>query len=97
MPSPRQEMQSWTEQQVFDSLSNSQPGSPAHTRAAAEIQRRHVELERRSLLAQEASAQAAFDLAAAARRSTLWAIISAIVAGLSLAVAVAVALHLTPK
>jgi hypothetical protein len=80
MPSELEKMKSWTSQQVFDSLSNSELGTPTHVRATAEIQRRSMEIEQSSLEAQQKAVRAAADAAKSATLSARYALGSLVVA-----------------
>jgi hypothetical protein len=93
MPSEREKMESWPEKNVFDFLSNSTPGGPAHTRALAEIERRRVERDRVSLAAQQKSADAAVASAASSTWSMRWAIVGVAISAISLAISAWAALH----
>jgi len=93
MPSEREKMESWPERAVFDSLSNSTPGSIAHTRALAEIERRSVERERESLEAQQRSAAASAEAANSATWSKRWAAVGVAISVLSLLVTAWSVLH----
>jgi len=59
MPSQRKEMESWSSEQVFDSMSNAEPGTIAYTRAAAEILRQQTVFQQEAAAAQERAADAA--------------------------------------
>ena len=89
MPSEREKMESWTVKQVFDSKSNSQPGTLSYTRAEAEIQRRLMETDRAALEAQQKAASAASDAAQSARLSARWTIVAAIISAVSLIASIA--------
>ena len=93
MPSEREKMEGWTKRQVFDSLSNSEPGTPTHTRALAEIRRRSMEVDQASLEAQQKSADAAADAAKSSRLSARYALGAAIVAAISLVVSIISIFH----
>jgi hypothetical protein len=93
MPSERENMESWSSRQVFDSLSNSQPGSVTHTRAAAEIERREMEAAQASLKAQQESAVAASEAAKSARLSARYALGALIVAAASFVAVVVSIFH----
>jgi hypothetical protein len=84
MPSERENMETWPLGRVADSLSNSQAGTPTHTRAMAELRRREIENQRSSLAAQEASAASAESAARSARISALCAAVGIGIAILSL-------------
>ena len=90
MPSEREKMESWSEKKVLDSMSNSPPGSPIHTRATAEIQRRMMGANQASLEAQQKSADAASDAARSSKLSARYTKFALIVAALSVAVSLAV-------
>jgi hypothetical protein len=89
MPSEREKMEGWTKRQVFDSLSNSEPGTPTHTRAVAEIRRRSMEVDQASLEAQQKSA----DAAKSSRLSARYALGAAIVAAISLVASIISIFH----
>ena len=93
MPSEREKMEGWTNTQLFDSLSNSEPGLPAHTRAMAEVRRRSMEIDQASLEAQQKSADAAADAAKSSRLSARCAIGAAIVTVISVAVSIISIFH----
>jgi hypothetical protein len=78
-------MEAWPEKAVLDFMSNAEPGSIAHTRASAELQRRATEIDRNSLKAQQKSADAAAEAAKSARASARYALLAAVIAALSLA------------
>ena len=93
MPSEREKMEGWTKRQVFDSLSNSEPGTPTHTRAVAEIRRRSMEVDQASLEAQQKSADAAADAAKSSRLSARYALGAAIVDAISLVASIISIFH----
>jgi hypothetical protein len=93
MPSPREEMETWSLRQVFDSLSNSASGTPTYVRALAEIQRRAMDIERASLAAQRDSATAASAATRSANLSAMCAVAAVAIALLSLLVSAWSALH----
>lgn len=84
-------MESWPVRAVFDSISNSEPGSRTHTCATAEIQRRLMETELASLEVQQKSADAASDAAKSARWSAFSAFGALAVAAISLIVSIVLA------
>jgi hypothetical protein len=88
MPTVQEEMKSLLEDGTFDTLGNSAPGSPEHTKAMAEIQRRSMEIDRNSVRAQEKAADAAFDSAKSARMSARYSLGALLVAVVSLIVSV---------
>lgn len=89
MPSEQEKMRSWTSQQVFDSLSNSELGTPTHVRAMAEIQRRSMEIDQGGLEAQQKAARAAADAAKSATLSARYALGSLVAAAISILVGLA--------
>jgi hypothetical protein len=93
MPSEREKMESWSSTQLFDSLSNSEPGTPAHTRAMAEIRRRGMEIDRASLTAQQESAAAAMASATSSRWSARYALGAGIISAISLLVSLTSYFH----
>jgi hypothetical protein len=84
MPSEREKMETWSQRQVADSLSNAEPGTLAHGRALAELQRREIEIQRSSLASQQASGASADSAARSARLSAWCAILGIVVAVFSL-------------
>ena len=86
--SEREKMESWPLKSVFDSLSNSQPESIAHTRAMAEIQRRSMEVERSALEAQQKAANATSDAARSARLSACYGLGALVLAAISIIVSI---------
>ncbi len=93
MPSEREKMESWPLKAVFDSLSNSEPGTIAHTRAMAEIQRRSMEVERSAFEAQQKAANAASDAAKSARLSARYGLGALVLAAISIIVSIVSLFH----
>jgi hypothetical protein len=81
MPSEREKMESWSSTQLFDSLSNSEPGTLSYNRALAEVRRRGMETDQKS-------ADAAMDAAKSSRLSARYALVAAVVAVISLVVSI---------
>lgn len=78
MPSEREQMSTWTLDQVADSLSNAASGSTRHRIAMAEILRRQTVIQQEGADAQERAAAAAIETANFTRlnaRYMLWSVV----------------------
>jgi hypothetical protein len=90
MTSEREQMEAWSNGQLFDFLSNSAPDSSRESLAMAEIMRRQTyfqqmaaEAQRDAAEFQNTAAQAAIDTAEATRRSANYVLLSVIVLAVS--------------